>query len=57
MEEWEIINMKREQKTIPSKCEFLGAVITIGVVDFWFGIGVTLAVKTVNGVEEIIRKC
>ena len=54
MEEQEI------KKTTPSKCEFLGAVISMGVIGFWIGIGVTLAVKTVNNLEycidELIRR-
>ena len=51
----EIINLK---KTTPSKCEVLVAVISFGVIGFWFGIGATLAVKTVNSLEKLIsRKC
>ena len=48
----ETIILKREQL---SK---YGAVIAFGVIGFWFGIGATLAVKTVQSVEELIsRKC
>ena len=51
----ETIILKREQ---PSKCEVLGAIIAFGVIGFWFGIGATLAVKTVQSVEELIStKC
>ena len=40
----ETIILKREQ---PSKCEVLGAAMAFGAIGFWFGIGATLAVKTV----------
>ena len=54
----ETIILKREQQKIPSNCEVLGAVIAFVVIGFWFGIGATLAVKTVQNVEELIsRKC
>ena len=46
----------------PSKCEVIGSFIGMGMVGFCFGIGVILAVKTVNNleycIEELIsRKC
>ena len=55
---------KNEQETMkmdemtekPSKCEVIGAVISIGVLGFWFGIGVTLGIKMVNSPEEIISR-
>ena len=47
--------MTREQL---GKFEVIGAVISVGVLGFWFGIGPTLGSKMVNGLEEIInRKC
>ena len=46
-------NVTREQ---PSKFEVIGAVISVGVLGFWLGIGATLGVKMVNGLEEIISK-
>ena len=49
-----------EQETMnkrQSKCEVIAAVISVGVLDFWFGIGAALGVKMVNSLEElIIRK-
>ena len=51
----ETIILKREQL---SKCEVRGAVIAFGAIGFWFGIGATLNVKTVQSVEELIStKC
>ena len=55
-----------EQKTIKmvetrkqlSKSEVIGSFIGMGMVGFWFGIGLMLAVKTVNNLECCInRKC
>ena len=34
----------------------IGAVITVGVLGFWFGIGATLGAKMVNNVEELISR-
>ena len=55
---------KNEQETIkmeeitekPSKCEIIGAVISTGVLGFWFGIGAALGIKMVNSLEEIISR-
>ena len=47
--------MTREQ---PSKLEVIGAVISVGVLGFWFGTGAALGSKMVNSLEELInRKC
>ena len=54
-----------EQETImekmikrPRKSEVIGSFISMGMVGFWFGIGLMLAVKTVNNPECCInRKC
>ena len=43
----------REQ---PSKCEVIGAVISVGVLGFWFGIGAALGPKMVNSLEELISR-
>ena len=40
----------------PSKCEVIGSFIGMGMVGFWFGIGVILAVKTVNNLEYCIEE-
>ena len=53
----ETIKMKmiREQ---PSKFEVIGAVITVRMLGFWFGIGAALGAKMVNSLEELTnRKC
>ena len=34
----------------------IGSFIGMGIAGFWFGIGFMLAVKTVNNLEEIIRR-
>ena len=34
----------------------IGSFIGMGIVGFWFGIGFMLAVKTVNNLEELIRR-
>ena len=42
----------------PSKAEVIGSFIGMGMVGFCFGIGLMLAVKTVNNLECCInRKC
>ena len=43
----------REQ---PSKCEVIGAVLTVGVLGFWFEIGASLGAKMVNSLEELISR-
>ena len=48
------------EKTIKklSRLEVIGSFIGMGMVGFWFGIGLMLAVKTVNNLECCInRKC
>ena len=47
------MEVMREQ---PSKWEVIGAVITIGVLGFWFGIGASLGAKMVNSLEELISR-
>ena len=62
--EQETIKME-EMRTQPSKLEGLrgallgeviGAVITVGVLGFWFGVGATLGTKMVNNLEELISR-
>ena len=36
--------------------EVIGAVITVGVLGFWFGFGATLGSKVVNNLEELISR-
>ena len=42
-----------ETRKQPSKLEVIGAVITVGVLGFWFGVGATLGNKIVNNLEEL----
>ena len=39
-----------------SRLEVIGAVITVGVLGFWFGIGAALGSKMVNSLEELISR-
>ena len=36
--------------------EVIGAVLTVGVLGFWFEIGTALGSKMVNNLEELIRR-
>ena len=36
--------------------EVIGAVISLGVLGFWFGFGATLGAKMVNNLEELIGR-
>ena len=47
------MEVMREQ---PSRLEVIGAVISVGVLGFWFGIGAALGTKMVNGLEELIGR-
>ena len=49
------IKMEETRKQ-PSRLEVIGAVITVGVLGFWFGIGAALGAKMVNNVEELISR-
>ena len=51
----ETIKMEETRKQ-PSRLEVIGAVITVGVLGFWFGIGATLGAKMVNSIEELISR-
>ena len=51
--------MQQETEEIrkqPSRLEVIGAVLTIAVLGFWFGIGATLGSKMVNSLEELISR-
>ena len=45
-----------ETRKQPSRLEVIEAVITVGVLGFWFGIGVVLGSKVVNNLEELISR-
>ena len=51
----ETIKMEETRKQ-PSRLEVIGAVITVGVLGFWFGIGTALGAKMVNNLEELISR-
>ena len=52
---WETIKMEKMRKQL-SRVEVIGAVISLGVLGFWFGIGATLGAKMVNNLEELISR-
>ena len=52
---WETIKMEEMRKQL-SRLEVVGAVLTVGVLGFWFGIGATLGAKMVNSLEELISR-
>ena len=45
-----------ETRKQPSRLEVIGAVITVGVLGSWFGVGATLGTKMVNNLEELISR-
>ena len=53
--EQETIRMEEMRKQ-PSRPEVIGAVITVGVLGFWFGVGAALGAKMVNNLEELISR-
>ena len=53
--EQETIKMEEMRKQ-PRRLEAIGAVITEGVSDFWFGVGAALGTKMVNNLEELISR-
>ena len=53
--EWVTIKMEETRKQ-PSRLEVIGAVITVGVLGFWLGVGAALGTKMVNNLEELISR-
>ena len=53
MEQVELETIKMEEK---GRLEVIGAVITVGVLGFWFGVGAALGTKMVNNLEELISR-
>ena len=53
--EQETIKMEETRKQL-SRLEVIGAVITVGVLGFWFGVGATLGAKMVNNLDELISR-
>ena len=53
--EQETIKME-ETREQPSRLEVIGAVITVGMLGFWFGVGAALGAKMVNNLEGLISR-
>ena len=51
----ETIKMEEARKQ-SSRLEVIGAVLTVGVLGFWFGVGVALGAKMVNNLEELTSR-
>ena len=51
----ETIKMEETRKQ-PSRLDVIGAVITVGVLGFWFGFGAASGSKVVNNLEELISR-
>ena len=49
------IKMEETRKQL-SRLEVIGAVLTVGVLGFWFRIGAALGAKMVNSLEELISR-
>ena len=45
-----------ETRKQQNRLEVIEAVITVGVLGFWFGIGAALGSKVVNNLEELISR-
>ena len=57
MEQVERVQQETEEmRKQPSRLEVIGAVLTIGLLGFWFGIGAALGAKMVNSLEELISR-
>ena len=53
--EQETIKMEETRKQL-NRLEVIGAVLTVGVLGFWFGFGAVLGAKMVNSLEELISR-
>ena len=53
--EQETIRVEETRKQ-SSRLEVIGAVISLGMLGFWFGIGAALDAKMVNNLEELISR-
>ena len=53
--ERETIKMEEMRKQ-PSRLEVVGAVITVEVLGFWFGVGAALGAKMLNNLKELISR-
>ena len=48
--------VQQETRKQQSRLEVIGAVLTIGELGFWLGVGATLGTKMVNCLEELISR-
>ena len=53
--EQETIKMEETRKQ-RSRLEVMGAVLTVGVSGFWFGVAAALGAKMINSMEELISR-
>ena len=53
--EHETIKMEEMRKKL-NRLEVIGAVISLGVLGFWFGTGAALGAKMVNNLEELTSR-
>ena len=53
--EQETIKMEETRKQL-SRLGVIEAIITVGVLDFWFGVGAALGAKMDNNLEELIGR-
>ena len=53
--EQETIKMEEMRKQL-GRLEVIGAVLSLWVLGFWFGIGATLGARIVNNLEELISR-
>ena len=53
--QWETIKMEEMRKQL-SKLEVIGAVLIVGLLGFWSGIGAALGAQMVNSLEELISR-
>ena len=51
----ETIKMEETRKQL-DRLEVIGAVITVGVLGFWFGVGAAYGAKMVNNLEELTSR-
>ena len=56
MENEQVQQEMEEMRKQLSRLEVIGAVLTVGVLGFWFGIGAALGAKMVNSLEKLISR-
>ena len=56
MEKKQVQREMEETRKQPSRLDVIGAVLIVGMLGFWFGIGAALSSKMVNSLEELISR-